>query len=167
VGDKLMNLSQLVYSSVGGAQAHHGERYSCRNRRRDRDPRTGQGSTKRIGRGCRQAQAWPAREGYLSCCSESSEDQKAPQDERGSAGAHPAGADQALGRVERYQGEHERYGCATAQGEEEGRKGRLIGLGTFSDVDEIWAFDRALCLGIISATYQVATYQVQSLRFTR
>ena len=65
------------------------------------------------------------------------------------------------------QGEHERYGCATAQGEEEGRKGCLIGLGTFSDVDEIWAFDRALCLGIISATYQVATYQVQSLRFTR
>jgi len=49
----------------------------------------------------RQAQTRPAREGCFSCCSEGSEDPEAPQDERRSAGAHPAGADQALGCIKR------------------------------------------------------------------
>ncbi|MFZ0745534.1 MAG: hypothetical protein WAM85_14075 [Terracidiphilus sp.] len=40
--------------------------------------------------------------------------QKTRRRRKMSAGAHPAGADQALGRVERDQGEHERYGCATS-----------------------------------------------------
>jgi len=39
----------------------------------------------------------------------------------------PAGADQAMGCLkERIQSEHERYRCATAQGEEEGRNGCLM-----------------------------------------
>ena len=49
---------------------------------------------------------------------------EAPQDERGRAGAHPASADQAVGRIERIQGEHEHHCRATAKGQEEGR---LIG----------------------------------------
>jgi hypothetical protein len=44
----------------------------------------------------------------------------------GGAGAHPAGADQALGCIKRIQSEYERYRCATAKGEEEGRKGSLM-----------------------------------------
>jgi hypothetical protein len=44
----------------------------------------------------------------------------------GGAGAHPAGADQALGCMKRIQSEYERYRCATAKGEEEGRKGSLM-----------------------------------------
>ena len=120
-------VNQVVYFSRGGAQAHHGERHPCRNRRRDRLPQTGQGSIEYIGRSCRQTQAWPACEGCFSCCSEGSEDQEAPQDERGRAGAHPASADQAVGRVERLQGKHEHHSRATAQGEEEACKGCLIG----------------------------------------
>ena len=58
------------------------------------------------------------------CRSEGSESQKAPQDERRGAGAHPASADQAVGRVERPQVKPERQSRAATQGEEEGR---LIG----------------------------------------
>jgi hypothetical protein len=70
----------------------------------------------------------------LLLCSEGSESQEAQQDERRGAGAHPAGADQALGCLEeRIQSEHERNSCATAQGKEEGRKGCLMD--TFSIPD--------------------------------
>jgi len=47
-------VNQVVYSSRGGAQAHHGERYCFRNRRRDRSPQAGQGAIGRIRRICRK-----------------------------------------------------------------------------------------------------------------
>ena len=54
--------------------------------------------------------------------------QEATQDECGGTGAHPASADQALGRVENPQREPKRQCRAAAQGEEESREGCLIGL---------------------------------------
>ena len=47
-------VNQVVYSSRGGAQAPHGERYCFRNRRRDRSPQAGQGAIGRIRRICRK-----------------------------------------------------------------------------------------------------------------
>ena len=51
---------------------------------------------------------------------------EAPQDERGSAGAYPAGTDQAMGRVEHIQDKHERRCRAAAKGQEEDCKDGLI-----------------------------------------
>ena len=89
----------------------------------------GQGAIERIRHICRQTQAWTPGKGCFYRSSEGSESQTAPQDERGGAGTHPAGADQAVGRIEGcFQGESDRYCRAAAKGQEKDCKGCLIAL---------------------------------------